>query len=120
MKTRWTSQYYNKKPLYIPNSANQISETKYKRDCKIYTDVSTGNIFFYLNFSGRHAFILTMHESELEKILKFKEVWQGIALSPKKNEASLKISEELGWKLDEERSFYNGLVFGIYRKDLTR
>ena len=71
---KYSSNDCGRKPAFIPKNANQISETKYKRDCKIYTDISTGNIFFYLNFSGRHAFILTMHESELEKILKFKEV----------------------------------------------
>lgn len=48
------------------------------------------------------------------------EAWTCVSHTPKRNEEAIRIARKLGWEFDEERSFYNGLVFGIYRKDLTR
>ena len=49
---------------------------------------------------------------------KYKTLYAPISHKPYRNNFSIKLVKKLGWKLIEEIKVYNGLIFGIYKRDL--
>jgi len=72
--------------------------TKYMRKC-------TGNYLFSRLFHD-------LADSEYSK------VWCAVSHKPNRNVPAMKTAERQGFKLNEEIEVYNGLIFGIYKRNL--
>jgi len=48
----------------------------------------------------------------------YSKVWCAVSHKPNRNVPAMKTAERQGFKVTEEIEVYNGLIFGIYKKDL--